>query len=357
VGDGIYDDQGTVVLTNTNTYMGGTTIDRAVLEVAADSNLGLTNGNLTLDGGYLITTADGFSTSRSITITMFNGGLAADTGTTATYNGVVGGPGELVVGDGIDSGTVVLTNFGNDYAGGTEVLGATLQVAYDDNLGGGNLTLDDGELLTTASGYVGSMFTTSKTVDLFNSNPGIVGILAAHDGTIANYNGVVYGPGALQVGDGIGDDSGTVVLTNTNTYMGPTTIDDAVLKVASDTNLGLGNSITLEGQGELLTTGTNFSTDKSVQLDPHYLGILAAAPGTTATYNGVLSGSGDLEIGDGNIYTTNEGTVVLTNTNNDYTNGTFITLATLEVAHDSNLGGGGNINGRVTFYGGELLTS
>jgi autotransporter-associated beta strand protein len=51
-----------------------------------------------------------------------------------TYTGIVSGAGFLVVGDGVNKGTVVLSG-ANSYFGGTLVLGgATLSVGNDGNL-------------------------------------------------------------------------------------------------------------------------------------------------------------------------------------------------------------------------------
>ena len=338
---------GTVVLTNTNTYSGGTFVDNnATVEVASDANLG--SGGLTIAGAELLTTGagDSFNTSKAIEV-LNEGTIAAANGTTATYNGVIDGgqPGPysaaLTIGDGTNTGTVVLTNT-NTYGGGTTVKSATLQVSSDSNLGTGNVTLNNGELLTT--GTVASIFSTSKSIDL----QGAKGILAAVDSTSAIYNGTIYGPGALQVGDGNNGDS-VIVLTHTNTYMGGTTIENsATLQVASDTNLGNSTGNLTFDNGILVTTGAGFSTSRSVTLNGAC--TLAAATGTTATYVGAIVGGGLLSVGNG--YTVDRGTVVLTNTNNTYSGGTDISYATLQVASDTNLGSGG-----LAFEGGELLTT
>ncbi len=55
--------------------------------------------------------------------------LAAVTGTTATYTGVISGDGNLTVGDGTHTGTIVLTG-NNIYTGGFTIINplATLQI-------------------------------------------------------------------------------------------------------------------------------------------------------------------------------------------------------------------------------------
>jgi autotransporter-associated beta strand protein len=57
---------GTVVLADVNNYIGGTHILFAILRVAHDTNLGNVNGGITLEGGTLLTTTDGFTSARPI---------------------------------------------------------------------------------------------------------------------------------------------------------------------------------------------------------------------------------------------------------------------------------------------------
>ena len=62
--------------------------------------------------------------------------LAAASATTAAYAGVVSGNGGLTIGEGVNTGTVVLSSGANTYFGGTTVgVGATLSVDTDAELG------------------------------------------------------------------------------------------------------------------------------------------------------------------------------------------------------------------------------
>src|SRR5260370_26826860 len=88
-----------------------------------------------------------------------------------------------------------------------------------------------------------------------------------------------------------------------------------VLRVSSDTNLGSGN-IKFGNTAELLTTGATFSSGKAIALG-NGGGTLASATGATASYGGVISGTGQLNIGDG----INQGTRVL-KAPNTYSGGT-----------------------------------
>jgi fibronectin-binding autotransporter adhesin len=299
------------------------------------------SGNIIFNGGELLTNNNAgtpFSTSRLISLVTTGGTIAATTGTTATYNGVIsdangnGADAQLVIGDGTNDGAVVFTAT-NSYAGGTAINDATLEVSSNGNLGSGNLSLQNGGALETLAN-----FTTAKTVSLTSG-----GRLQAATGTTATYNALISGTGPLTTF------GGTVVLSGTNNYSGGTIVTgNGVLSVAAaDTNLGTGN-ITLgeagQGEGELITTTTS-ATSKNITLDGAMAttDTIAAATGTTATYNGVIGDTGvtglTLTIGDA----ANTGTVVVTGSNT-YTIGTTIAHGTLQIG---NGGATGQVSGNI----------
>jgi outer membrane autotransporter protein len=259
------------------------------------------------------------------------GTLASATGATATYGGVISGTGSLSIGDGINQGTVVL-NAANTYSGGTIVLAGRLQAgsaggfvnntAYTVN--GGTLDLNNFKL----------------TVSSLNGTGGVVNLGSAaltidNTGTDV-YSGIIQGTGSLtKIG------AGTLTLSGNNTYTGGTNILGGVLSVSSDINLGSGN-IRIGSNAELLTTGATFSSGKAIALGDGG-GTLASATGATATYGGVISGTGPLSIGDG----INKGTVVL-NAANTYSGGTLLNAGTLVVNNAQALGlGDVVVNGGV----------
>jgi autotransporter-associated beta strand protein len=93
---------------------------------------------------------------------------------------------------------------------------------------------------------------------------------------------------------------------------------------------------------ELLTTGTNFTTSKTINLATGG-GTLATVGRGSATYGGTIGGTGPLNIGD----PANGGTVILT-ANNSYSGGTSIDRGTLQLG---NGGTSGSITGNVTDNG------
>jgi fibronectin-binding autotransporter adhesin len=109
VGDGTH--TGTAVFTRANGYLGGTTINGATLQLGNGVTTGSILGNVTDNGNFAF--APGISNA-------------------ATFSGAVSGSGTLRQ---IGPGTLTLTNPTNSYSGGTFVLGGTLSVDTDAELG------------------------------------------------------------------------------------------------------------------------------------------------------------------------------------------------------------------------------
>ena len=192
------------------------------------------------------------------------------------------------------------------------------------------LDFNGGTLQTTGS------LITSRTISLL-----ALGGIVDSNGFDSLFSGNIINAGSLSK---IG--AGTLTLSGNNSYSGGTNILGGAISVSSDTNLGTGN-ISIGNHGELLTTGATFTTGKTIALGTGG-GTLASANGTTATYGGVISGSGPLTIGDG----INQGTIILSATN-VYNGGTTINRGTVEISADVNLG---TASGGLTFNGGTLQT-
>ncbi|HEY9130406.1 MAG TPA: autotransporter-associated beta strand repeat-containing protein [Dyella sp.] len=121
----VKDDLGTLVLTGSNTYSGGTDVHAGTLQVANDGNLGLSSGSLSIDDATLHTTGN-ILTSRTVGL----GGAATidtDGGTTLTLNNGIGGAGSLTK---AGAGTLILGG-ASTYSGATTVAEGTLNAAVD----------------------------------------------------------------------------------------------------------------------------------------------------------------------------------------------------------------------------------
>jgi fibronectin-binding autotransporter adhesin len=307
-------DLGTLVLSGTNTYTGGTSVTGGTLQVASDANLGDASGGLTLDGGTLRNTG-AFTSARAVTLGT-NGGTF-DTQANLTLSGTIGGAGALTK---TSSGTLTLTGV-NTYGGGTSINGGTVAVSSDANLGNANgpLSFNSGTLQNTAS------FGSARAVTL---NAGGGTFQTTGDLTLT---GAIGGAGALTK-----TDAGTLLLTANNTYTGGTTIAAGALQL---------------GNGSTSGSITGNVTDN---------GALVFDRSDTYSFGGVISGSGTV---------TQQGTGVTVLTgNNSYAGNTAVNAGTLivdgnqsvaagatSVASGATLGGNGTIGGNVVVGNGATL--
>jgi len=331
---------GSLVLSGTNTYAGGTSVHDGDLTISRDANLGAAPGQLELSDATLHTTGS-IDTGRTIALSG-NGTLDTAAGTTMTSSGLIAGPGGLVK-DG--SGSLVLAG-NNLYSGGTTVNDGILAVSGDMNLGdaAGSLTLNGGTFETTAS------FSTDRNVALDG------GAIAVDDGTALTANGdltgsaglVKNGGGAMIVNGvasqagGVTVNGGALALGGQNTYTGDTSVNNGgLLVVANDGSLGaLANAIHLDN-GTLASTG-DLRTSRDVTLT--HAGTVDALSGTSLALGGTVSGSGTL-------HAAGPGELILGG-NNTYTGGTIIDTGTLVIGSDANLG---DASGAVTFANGGTL--
>ena len=211
------------------------------------------------------------------------------------------------------NGTVMLP--WNNLAGDSASFGGTVGVITVVS----PITVQD--LLFTVDGYLitgGTLTTSSGTMAL---NVG--------SGNTATVNSTIAGNGRVDVTGG-----GVIVLGGVNTYTGGTTVtNNSTLRVSADNNLGaaaglltLGNVST---QGTLSITGGPFISTRAVTLAQGG-GVINVASGATATFGGVMSGSGALALNDA-------GTLILTGTNTN-TGATTISSGTLQIGNAGTTG-------------------
>jgi fibronectin-binding autotransporter adhesin len=254
---------GTTTLTGNNTYSGGTTLAAGTLAVGSHTALG--TGALTIGNGTTLQAAsNGLSLANAMTL---SGADTVDTQTNAlTLFGTISGSGGLTK---IGSGVLTLSG-ANTYSGGTTLAAGTLSLANDQALGTGTLTT--GSVVDYANGV------TIANPIIVNSNTTQLQVTsgsATQAGVISELNG----PRPLEK---IG--AGTLILTATNTYSGPTTITGGTLQ--------LGNGGT---SGSILGNVVNN-------------GIFAINRFDTFTFGNVISGSGAFQ-------QNGSGTTILTATN------------------------------------------
>jgi len=341
-------DLGTLVLTGTNTYTGGTAINGGTVRIASDANLGDAAGGLSFDGGTLNTTAD-ITSARSVDLAGA-GTFLTKAGTTATLTGSVSGVGSLIK-DG--AGNLVLSGNATQ-TGGTTITAGTLQVGNGATSGSleGNVTnngtlafnrSDDitfngtiigrgslnklGSGTTTLTGdntYSGGTTIADGTLELGNGGTsgsiqgGVTnnGILAFNRADVVTFDGAISGAGGVhQIG------SGKTVLTADNTYTGGTTIADGTLELGDGGTTGslLGdvtNNGTLAfnrkdvvtfdgaitgiggidqiGMGTTILTGDSSALTGSSQVQQGILSVNGVLGGSMAVKGGRLQGIGQV---------------------------------------------------------------
>ena len=306
---------GTVYLTATNTYGGGTIIEDGSLGIANDDNLGDIPGSTDADhiqlgtsNATLFATADvTINTARGITLLADGNALGADSGDQLTYNGIITGDYNLTIARNA-SGTVVLGGT-NTYSGYTNVSSGTLKISADANLGtapaeatANHLYLSGGHLHTTA------------TMTL-NSNRGMHlntswSYLEVADTTTLTYDGIITGTStSYDLVLNYSGTTGTLVLGGTSTYVGSTKIYDGTLSISDELNLGptsCSNTdcIDLYNAGVLqITDDVTFGNNQGIKISNSDNTKILIATGKTLTLNHEFYNNGNgayvLTINDG----------------------------------------------------------
>ncbi len=324
---------GLLTLSNTNTYAGATSIVNTAVGVFGDSNLG--TGGIVLNGGTLAA-LDNLTLSHSITL-LANGGTVEDDANNITLSGIISGSGGLNLEGTPFHGVQVLSLTGaNTYSGGTTIGALYLQIQSGADLGTGTVVFNGGIL------QAGASFAANQDIALNNGSREI-----DLNGNSVTWNGVISGNGELEVGDSSGSGNGVLRLTNSNTYTNGTLVNGANLWVSSDANLGAASGTLNLSDGQL-SASDNINFNASRNLDLTGSGGLLDTEGNQITWNGVISGSGNFEIGDGSHSST--GAVTLTNANT-YTGSTVVDLGTSLVLSGNGTLGEGMLgaNGTVDF--------
>jgi autotransporter-associated beta strand protein len=270
---------GELELTGTDTYTGGTLVQRGNLRIDSDSRLGAAGTAITLQDNGSLRTAASFATGRPVALAGAGGVFQVDDGMTMTLSGVVSGTNLTKV----DRGTLLLTG-ANTYTGNTNVFGGTVQggtgsirgnIIFDPNAGNPiarSVTFDQASTGTFAGNItgIGSLTKTGAgTLILAGNNSystgttvsaGILqGTTASLQGNILNNAAVIFDQATSgtyagnMTGSGTLTKNGTgkVSLTGTSSVGGGTTINAGGLAV----NNRLTSNVTLNKGGALSGVG------------------------------------------------------------------------------------------------------
>ena len=316
-------DLGTLVLTGTNSYAGGTRIDGGTLQLGDGGASGSITGDI-VDNGVLVVNRSG----------------------TISFDGAISGTGAL---NKLGSGLLTLTG-ANSYAGGTLVDSGTVQISSDANLGdaAGALSLQGGTL------QAGASFTSARTILLGSSDSNSIDT-QGFDITLAGI-----------VGDGPNNSSGnfvnklgvgTLTLTGANTYNNRTVIAGGTLALAGAGTVGTGNLVV--NAGTVFDISQTITGARIIQLNSGPAGIIALGSRTLTLGFGASFSDWSGTITDGGIGGGAGGRVVIAAPGgavrffeaNSYTGGTSVASGTFVLAGSGSLYSSGAVavNGGAVF--------
>ncbi|MBK1828078.1 beta strand repeat-containing protein [Haloferula rosea] len=361
-------DQTYIFSGDANTYTGGTTVDGtshvAVLGINNDNKLGAVPGaadadNIVLKGGAYLRMNGAVTIDANRGITLDGGGGFIASGAASSVAGLITGNGGLAIGRTADgSGNVVtLSNSGNDYGGGTNVLRGTVRLGADNafgsdgpltvgGLGGVNATVDlEGfdavvggvqlgvgntrqirnngatastltiDVADTESYNYGGNLTGSSVVNLIKDGPGTQ-IFDRTSGYTSDFGDLTVNEGALELNNGgttdvTGDISvtgGTLRVDETLVGVTSVSVTGGALRISSDDCLGsvpgasTPDFLTLDGG--TLNVRLSSDTGGSFAIDSNRGMTLGAGGGViqtttpsgawAVTYNGDITGVGSL---------------------------------------------------------------
>jgi autotransporter-associated beta strand protein len=267
------------IVTNSNSFTGGTVLNGGTLTLISDSNIGGSTGTITFQGGALnipgttITNID----SHTVNWSSFNGSFIISAPTNVfTISQSISGTGSLGKG-GPGTLSIAAAQF---HSGATIVNGGTLQVAGDNYLSPySTLTLSNNPGVTvdttnhsqSIGGLAGGG--TSGGNVLLGS-----GTLTVNQATNTTFAGTISGNGGLVMAG-----PGSLFLTGNHTYRGPTMASNGVLALGMNTSLA----------SALVTVGDGAANSAALQLN---------GGATSATY-GLSGGTAALVINGGSPVT------------------------------------------------------
>jgi fibronectin-binding autotransporter adhesin len=319
---------GIVDLTDlTNTYAGPTIINASTLVMGGAG--AISTGTVFINNNGVLQADSSFTANNNITIAG-DAFITVGTSDVLVWDGIVSGTGVLTVQGG---GTLIL-NLPNTYFGQTVIdTNTTVRVNSDANLGdvSTQIIINDEGILELEAGFGSS----DRTLELIG-----VGNIFVDVTEIATWNGLIEGCCGSLFKDG----PGTLILNNYyNSYDGSTIINDGILSILSDTNLGavigavfINNNATLQVTQDITSTREFILSGNS---------IFDIAVDTTTILADDVSGPGTL-------FKEGSGTLFLSTFINSYVGPTIIEAGILEVASNLSLG---DVNSSVTIYDGATL--
>jgi outer membrane autotransporter protein len=195
------------------------------------------------------------------------------------------------------------------------------------NIAGGGTVTQEGSGTTVLNG------TNSYTGGTLVSAGSLQGTSSALQGNITNNSHLIFDQTTAGTftgnisgsGDLSKNNSGTVILQNTNSYSGTTAITGGTLQIAAENNLGTATTPITFSNGTTLASNRTLAVSQSLQLQR---GLLLNADGTLSALGTNTVVTPNTIAGAGNFTTAGTGTVVFNNAMT-YTGNTTIAQGTL----------------------------
>ena len=290
---------GITTFSGTNTYTGGTFMNRGTLSITADAHLGTapgaaTAGNLTFNGGTLRvvpTAAVTINANRGILLNAGGGTISNTAAFGVTVNGIIAGVGGMTWSN--TSTSTIAVGGANTYTGGTTI-GGTGQIVPSNNAAfgaGGTITLAGGQLRATTSANITlanpvsiAANTTFPTLAnekslIFTGPASLAGSFTLNSavgstvaGTSVTFAG---GLGETTAGGGFTKTgAGEIVLSGPSTYTGSTTVSAGRLTLGKNYSLynntpasWTDTNITVANTGTLMLRVGGFNEFTAANLD------------------------------------------------------------------------------------------
>ena len=279
----------TVVLTNANTYSGGTWIEKGKVQAGNQTNA-LGTGAVNVGTNAMLDLQHGTVNLQPHGLYLWNGLVTKSTGDSITWKGAL---------TSYNSSTVSVTDSTLYFGGGIDISSGTLNFTN---------TVEAG--MASGGAMTGSGTFAKNGAGVFRLYPGThSGNISLNQGEIRQYTGTMTGSGTLTMADGTkysSDGTSERTLTKALTING-----NVGLAVNSTGGLVITNSVSL-GSGTRIVTNNN-----------------------QVTMSGKISSGGLTKAGSGTMILAGE---------NDYASGTTISAGTLQIGND---GLAGSVSGNI----------
>jgi len=308
-------DLGTLILTATNTYTGGTTITQGRLQIGNGGTSGSIQGDIVNNAALVFNRANDLA-----------------------YSGAISGSGRVVK----EGAGTLLLNGTNSFGGGLTISEGTVQAYAASALGTGGLALAGSGALQASTS-----FSYADAITLTPAAGAGGGTFKVDDNARLTLTGAIGGTGVLEKQGG-----GTLAIA-TNSYSGATYVGAGALEISGGASLSDSARLTVASGATLTLTDANETIGSlagggDIDLGSHCL--ITGADGTSSTFAGAMSGAGC-------VTKTGDGTLTLTGTNT-HAGTTAISGGTIQVYGASALGSGPlALEGPGTLRASETFTS